>query len=109
MSLDTMSMHSIPINKLEKFVEFRLRDLSLVRVWRVAVALVTNLIACLLVIAATRAFEIILHGRIDGFSLGGAHLASYVDPVLDALNLLLVLVFTTSAILVVVRTFREPR
>jgi hypothetical protein len=96
----------ISINKLERIIEYRLRAHK--RVVRAFVALVTNAVMCLMVIASARVFEILinyLYGRDLKFFI-----AVPFRRIIDGLDYLIITVFVISALAALVKISRvdEP-
>jgi hypothetical protein len=102
-----MLQRMIPINKLERKIEFRLGAYK--RVLRALVALVTNAVMALMVIAATRVFEILID-----YLYGGRDLKFFTGVpfrrILDGLDFLIITVFAISALAALVKISRvdEP-
>ena len=85
----------IPINKLERKIEFRLGAHK--RVLRVFVALVTNAVMCLMVIATTRVFEILIDYLYDRGDLKFFAAVPF-RRIIDGLDILIITVFVISAV-----------
>jgi hypothetical protein len=102
-----MLQRMIPINKLERKIEFRLGAHK--RVLRAFVALVTNAVMALMVIAATRVFEILID-----YLYGGRDLKFFTGVsfrrILDGLDFLIITFFAISALAALVKISRvdEP-
>lgn len=103
MSLPSITMNGSvekSIDSFERSIEHRL-DGSRRMLWQVFVVLVTNAAACLLVMGSTRVFEIVVQGRVDRVVF------RYLESAFDALDVVLVVAFALSAILIALRTVRE--
>jgi hypothetical protein len=100
-----MLQRMIPINKLERKIEYRLRAHK--RLVRAFVALVTNAVMCLMVIASARVFEILInyYGRDLKFFT-----TVPFRRILDGLDILIITVFAISALAAFVKISRvdEP-
>jgi hypothetical protein len=97
-----MLQRIIPINKLERKIEYRLRAHK--RVVRAFVALVTNAVMCLMVIASARVFEILIN------YYGGDLKFFTAVPFRRVLDILIITVFAISALAALVKISRvdEP-